>query len=59
MAEMEKCPECDMELPTDDLWAQVAHMEATHPGVIKQRLKDAGFEEQPDGSWEDLLAVPE
>jgi len=37
--EMIKCPECDLKLPKDDTDAQVAHMNANHPGLIAERLK--------------------
>lgn len=36
--EMVKCPGCDLRLPKNDTDAQVAHMDAHHPGLIAQRL---------------------
>ncbi len=39
MNEMIKCPECEHELPEDDLQGQVEHMEQNHPEVIEKRLK--------------------
>ena len=36
-----KCPGCSVELPKDDLRAQVAHMEQFHPDIIEQRLREA------------------
>lgn len=35
-----KCPGCPLKLPTGDLAAQKAHMEADHPGIIAARLAE-------------------
>lgn len=50
------CPECGLEIPADDLQAQVSHMKRDHPEVIERRLLCAGFRRGPDGSWVDMLA---
>jgi len=40
MSEMLKCPGGGgLELPEDDLQAQVEHMEQNHPEIIKERLQ--------------------
>lgn len=54
----EKCPGCDLRLAPDDLRTQVAHMEKEHPEIVAERLEEAGFEQQPDGSWVDNLVWP-
>lgn len=46
-----KCPGCDLELPEDDLGAQVEHMEQNHPEIIIQRLKKEGL-------WDEEKNVP-
>lgn len=51
------CPVCGFKLPTADLPGQKAHLEANHPEVIEQRLRDAGFEKDAEGNWYDLLAA--
>lgn len=56
---MIKCPGCEVRLPQADIDAQKAHMEAEHPDLIAERLTDAGFEEQDDGTWRDTLAREE
>jgi len=38
-----KCPECPLELPEDDLRAQIAHMEKFHPEIITARLRREGM----------------
>jgi hypothetical protein len=53
--EMVKCPSCDVKIRAGDVHAQKAHMELNHPDVIARRLQDAGFRQQPDGSWLDTL----
>lgn len=32
---------------------EMAHMNAAHPEVIEQRMRDAGFRRGPDGEWID------
>ena len=36
---MIKCPGCGLELPENDLEAQVKHMEEKHPDIIAERLR--------------------
>jgi len=40
---MVKCPGCPLELPKDDLGAQIAHMEKFHPEIITARLRREGI----------------
>lgn len=40
---VEKCPGCDLYLPTEDHAIQQYHMETNHPEIIKKRLESAGF----------------
>lgn len=49
------CPGCDLELPEEDLRAQVEHMEAEHPEIVAARLEAAGFRRDGD-RWIDTLA---
>lgn len=55
MAEMIKCPGCDLELPEDDVRAQVRHMQQKHPEIGDERRLAAGFR-LVDGKWVDTLA---
>lgn len=44
MTEMLQCPGgCGVELPEDDLRAQIEHMEQNHPEIIKERLQREGL----------------
>ncbi len=38
-----KCPGCDLQLPEDDLNAQVQHMEQFHPEIIGERHRKVGI----------------
>lgn len=58
------CPFCGVAVTVDDVTAGVAqaeveHMNTTHPDIVAQRLTDAGFARQPDGSWLDTKATAE
>jgi hypothetical protein len=44
-----KCPGCELELPEDDIRAQIAHMNAAHPDLVAKRQAEAA---RWDG-WED------
>ena len=48
----ETCPYCDHQAA--DARAEIAHMEAEHPEIIRARLEDAGFVHS-DGQWIDTL----
>jgi hypothetical protein len=50
---MTRCPLCPFEAANAE--EEVAHMEAEHPGVIEERLREMGFAQRPDGSWVDTL----
>lgn len=53
---MSACPGCGVEISDEDLHAQVEHMEAHHPEIIRERLERAGFEVRDDGTVIDLLS---
>lgn len=40
---MVKCPGCSLELPENDLAAQMTHMDKYHPEIIAQRRREAGM----------------
>jgi ribosomal protein S26 len=40
---MVKCPGCGLELPENDVQAQVQHMESAHPNIIGERHRAAGI----------------
>jgi len=42
---MSRCPYCNIEVPDDDVHAEVVHMERAHPEIIQKRLQDAGINE--------------
>lgn len=44
-----QCPGCDLELPDDEILAQMQHMETAHPEIIAERRAEAA---RWDG-WED------
>lgn len=54
-----ECPFCGFEVGDDDIRAQGAHLAAEHPDAIPDRLRAAGFEQRPDGTWVDILASDE
>jgi hypothetical protein len=50
---MTACPYCGEDAPT--LAAEVAHMNAKHPEIVAQRLRDAGFVWDEKRGWVDTL----
>ena len=53
MPPLEKCPGCETRLPSDDFYAQKAHMEKSHPEIIEQRLTSNGFTRLTEGTIHD------
>lgn len=44
-----KCPGCELELPEDDVQAQIQHMESRHPDLIASRHRGAGIRSEYTG----------
>jgi hypothetical protein len=42
---MQTCPYCGAQ--AENGWAEIAHMEAAHPEIIRQRLRAAGLPDEP------------
>lgn len=53
-----QCPAtgCGVEIEEDDFLAQKAHMEAHHPNIIDDRMRQSGYLKLPNGEWFDAWA---
>lgn len=54
---MLKCPGCDVEHDESHYALQAHHMATQHPEIIDQRMREAGFVQDPhSGKWVDCWA---